>query len=61
MPEPGDAPAQVRILLVEDHEVVRDGLGAMLAEEVVGVVSRHDLLKQMCRSDATVTVEVENL
>ena len=30
-------------------------------EEVVGVVSRHDLLKQMCRSDAMVTVEVENL
>lgn len=30
-------------------------------DEVVGVVSRHDLLKQMCRSDATVTVEVANL
>jgi len=29
--------------------------------EVVGVVSRHDLLKQMCRSDATITVEVANL
>jgi osmotically-inducible protein OsmY len=30
-------------------------------DEVVGVVSRHDLLKQMCRSDATITVEVANL
>ncbi|MBO0743953.1 MAG: CBS domain-containing protein [Candidatus Dormibacteraeota bacterium] len=30
-------------------------------EEVVGVVSRHDLLKQMCRSDATITVEVANI
>jgi len=29
--------------------------------EVVGVVSRHDLLKQMCRSDASITVEVANL
>ncbi len=33
----------------------------MHGEEVVGVVSRHDLLKQMCRSDATITVEVANL
>jgi CBS domain-containing protein len=30
-------------------------------EEVVGVVSRHDLLKQICRGDATITVEVANL
>ncbi len=29
--------------------------------EVVGVVSRHDLLKQMCRGDNTITVEVANL
>lgn len=30
-------------------------------KEVVGVVSRHDLLKHMCRSDAVITVEVANL
>jgi predicted transcriptional regulator len=30
-------------------------------DEVVGVVSRHDLLKQMCRTDASITVEVANL
>lgn len=29
--------------------------------ELVGVVSRHDLIKQMCRSDAAVTVELANL
>ncbi len=33
MPEPGDAPAQVRILIVDDHEVVRDGLRAMLGAQ----------------------------
>lgn len=33
----------------------------MHGDQVVGVVSRHDLLKQMCRSDATITVEVANL
>ena len=33
----------------------------MHGEDVVGVVSRHDLLKQICRSDATITVEVANL
>lgn len=30
-------------------------------DEVVGVVSRHDLLKHLCRSDAVITVEVANL
>lgn len=30
-------------------------------EEVVGVVSRHDLLKQMCRSDASVAAQVADL
>lgn len=29
--------------------------------EVVGVVSRHDLLKQMCRSDAPVAAQVADL
>jgi predicted transcriptional regulator len=29
--------------------------------DVVGVVSRHDLLKQLCRGDATIAVEVANL
>ena len=33
MAEPGDAPAQVRILIVDDHEVVRDGLRAMLSTQ----------------------------
>ena len=56
MPEPGDAPAQVRILLVEDHEVVRDGLRAMLtaqqgfhvvgeAASVQGAVAAADSLR----------------
>lgn len=30
-------------------------------DELVGVVSRHDLLKQLCRSDASITIEVANL
>lgn len=56
MPEPGDAPAQVRILVVDDHEVVRDGLRAMLtaqqgfhvvgeAASVQGAVAAADSLR----------------
>ncbi len=33
MPESDEAPAQVRILIVDDHEVVRDGLRAMLSTQ----------------------------
>ncbi|MBO0707682.1 MAG: response regulator transcription factor [Candidatus Dormibacteraeota bacterium] len=33
MPDSDDAPAQVRILIVDDHEVVRDGLRAMLSAQ----------------------------
>lgn len=44
-----------RLLEVDVHR-----LPVLRGEEVVGVVSRHDLLKQMCRSDASVAVEVAN-
>ena len=43
MPESDEAPTQVRILIVDDHEVVRDGLRAMLSVQggfhVVGEAS----------------------
>lgn len=46
----------VRLLEADVHRAP-----VLHGEEVVGVISRHDLLKQMCRSDATVTVEVANV
>lgn len=45
-----------RLLEADVHRVP-----VLQGDHVVGVVSRHDLLKQMCRSDAAIAVEVANL
>jgi CBS domain-containing protein len=60
------------VLSVDDTTDVKDVAARLLdgkvhrvpvlhGEEVVGVVSRHDLLEQMCRSDQVIAVEVANL